>query len=57
MGEYNIKHIEIATGSPQANGQVERVNRILGPMIAKLTDIVFYLDKRIYSTPTEGKIY
>lgn len=39
MGEYNIKHIKIATGSPQANGQVERVNRIVGPMIAKLTDI------------------
>lgn len=39
MEEYNIKHIKIATGSPQANGQVERVNRIVGPMIAKLTDI------------------
>lgn len=33
----NIKHIKIATGSPQANGQVERVNRSLAPMIAKLT--------------------
>jgi len=31
----NIKHIKIATGSPQANGQVERVNRSLGQMIAK----------------------
>lgn len=37
--EYNIKYIKIATGSPQANGQVQRINRIVGPMIAKLTDI------------------
>lgn len=36
--DNNIQHIKIATGSPQANGQVERVNRNLGPMIAKLTD-------------------
>ena len=37
--EYNcIKHIKIATGSPQANGQVELINRSLGPMIAKLID-------------------
>lgn len=36
MTDYNIKHIKIATGSPQANGQVERVNRNLGPIIAKL---------------------
>ena len=34
----SIKHVKIATGSPQGNGQVERVNRNLGPMIAKLTD-------------------
>lgn len=33
-----IQHIKIATDSPQANGQVERVNRSLGPMIAKLCD-------------------
>lgn len=25
--EQNIKHIKIATASPQANGQVERINR------------------------------
>lgn len=38
MEENDIKHILIATGSPQANGQVERVNRNLSPMIAKLRD-------------------
>lgn len=37
LSDNNIKHIKIATGSPQANGQVERVNRNLGPMIAKLS--------------------
>lgn len=35
---HNIQHIKIATGSPEANGQVERVNRSIGPMIAKLVD-------------------
>lgn len=34
----NIKHIKVATGSPQANGQVERVNRVLTLMLAKMTD-------------------
>lgn len=38
MDENDIQHILIATGSPQANGQVERINRNLGPMIAKLRD-------------------
>lgn len=36
--ECNIRHVLVATASPRANGQVERVNRVLGPMIAKLTD-------------------
>lgn len=36
--EITIKSMKIATGSPQANGQVERINRILVPMIAKLSD-------------------
>lgn len=34
-----VQHIAIATGSPQANGQVERINRTLTPMIAKLMDM------------------
>ena len=33
-----IKRVLIATGSPQANGQVERINRIIAPMLAKLSD-------------------
>jgi len=32
----NIQHIRTATHSPKANGQVERVNKVLGPMISKL---------------------
>lgn len=32
----NIKHVLIATGCPWANGQVERFNLVLGPMLAKL---------------------
>lgn len=38
LTEQNIKHILIATGSPQANGQAERVHRTLTPMLSKLTD-------------------
>jgi len=37
LRENEIKHIK-ATGSPQANGQVERVNRTLIPMLGKLSD-------------------
>lgn len=36
LDNNGIQHIKTATGSPQANGQVEWVNRSLGPMIAKL---------------------
>jgi len=36
--EHNIQHIKVATASPQANGQVERFNRTILPMIAKLAD-------------------
>ena len=36
--EYDIKHVKIATGSPQANGQIERVNGVLNCMLSKLTD-------------------
>lgn len=32
LDDNNVKHIKIATGSPKANGQVERVNRILTPI-------------------------
>lgn len=36
--ENNIQHVCTATHSPKANGQVERINRIVGPMISKLID-------------------
>jgi len=39
MLEFDIKHMKTATGSPQPNGQVERINRSLGPMIAKLVEV------------------
>jgi len=38
LSKRNVKHLKIATGSPQANGQVERINRSIGPMMAKLTE-------------------
>jgi len=38
LSECEVKHVQIATGSPQANGQVERVNRTQIPMIAKISD-------------------
>lgn len=38
LKKYDIRHVKIATGSPQANGQVEWVNRVFTPMIAKLSD-------------------
>jgi len=38
LRKNEIKHIKVATDSPQANGQVERVNRILIPMLGKLSD-------------------
>lgn len=34
--DNDIQHIRVATHSPQANGQVEHTNRVLGPMISKL---------------------
>ncbi|XP_036145206.1 uncharacterized protein LOC105831336 isoform X1 [Monomorium pharaonis] len=36
--DHDIKHIKVATASPQANGQAERVNRVIQPMLAKLVD-------------------
>ncbi|GJQ68671.1 hypothetical protein Trydic_g17211 [Trypoxylus dichotomus] len=40
----NIKHILITTGVPRANGQVEVINRIMTPMLAKLC-----VDKKIWN--------
>jgi hypothetical protein len=36
LTKYGIKHVLIATASPQSNGQIERYNRTLVPLIAKL---------------------
>lgn len=36
VDDYNISHELIATGSHQANGQVERIFRVITPMCAKL---------------------
>lgn len=38
LKDQGIKHVKVTTGSPQANGQVERINRTLTPMLAKLSD-------------------
>jgi len=32
-----IQHVLVAVGTPRANGQAERVNRLIVPMIAKMT--------------------
>ena len=34
----DIQHVLIAVGTPRANGQVERVNRVLAPALAKLAE-------------------
>lgn len=38
LHENNIEHIQTAVSSPQANGQVERVNRIILSMLSKVTE-------------------
>lgn len=42
--ERNIEHVKIAVASPQANGQVERVNRVLTAMMSKITEPVNHSD-------------
>lgn len=38
MEEESIKHVLIAVGTPRANGQIERLHRVITPMLAKLSD-------------------
>ena len=38
MNELDIKHVLIATACPKSNGQIERYNRVLTPLISKLMD-------------------
>lgn len=64
--ENNIQHVRTATHSPKANGQVERTNRVLGPMISKLinndekiywykvvSDIEFAINNTVHKTTNE----
>lgn len=37
--DFIKKHVKIATASPKSNGQIERVNRNLTPMLAKLSKL------------------
>lgn len=37
IDRYNITHIKVATASPQSNGQVERFNRLVIPILAKIS--------------------
>ncbi|KAK9711053.1 hypothetical protein QE152_g25688 [Popillia japonica] len=36
MVEWNVQHVLVATGTPRANGQVERFNRVITSMLAKI---------------------
>lgn len=38
VDKLNIQHIKIASASPQSNGQAERMNRIITPMLAKISE-------------------
>lgn len=38
--EYDIQHVKIATATPRANGQCERINRTITQSLSILTDLV-----------------
>lgn len=42
--KHNVSHVKVAVASPQANGQVERVNRVLKSTLAKITDPIDHAD-------------
>ena len=44
VAENNIDHVKIAAASPQANGQVERVNRTLLGILSKLSEPIQHAD-------------
>lgn len=44
VNEHNIKHIKNAVAAPQDNGQVERVNRVMGRMLGKMTNPINHAD-------------
>ena len=37
MQAESLEHIRVAIGTPRANSQVERYNRVINPMLAKLS--------------------
>lgn len=47
LKKNNIVHIKIATHSPKSNGQIERTNRDLTPMLAKLSELKNKWDKQL----------
>lgn len=48
-----IVHVKNASASPQANGQVERVNRVLTPMLGKLSEPVSHSNWSLMLTRVE----
>ena len=42
--KHNVEHVKVAVASPQANGQVERVNRVIKAMISKITEPIQHAD-------------
>jgi len=38
MNEWSIEHVLIAVGTPRANGQAERLNRVIVSMLSKLVE-------------------
>lgn len=44
LSENNIEHVKVATASAQANGQVERVNRVIKSMLGKISEPVQHSD-------------
>ena len=44
LKDWNIEHVKIAVGSPQANGQVERMNRTIKSLLSKVTEPLNHAD-------------
>lgn len=42
--DHNIEHVKVGTASAQANGQVERVNRIIKSMLGKASEPIQHSD-------------
>lgn len=53
VARLNIKHVEVATGSPQSNGQIERMNRDLKAILSKLAESGEHADWRQKLTDVE----